>query len=135
MTNYEDQANEFLNEATAELTIFFGGFEVPPLWKNERHKHARYTFKIRTNKGEMTGVFYDSLAHTQQNKKPNNYDILSCVSAEYIDNETFEDFCDEFGYDTDSRTALEIYLECQKQSQNLRRIFTQKQLDKLLEIR
>lgn len=28
--------------------------------------------------------------------------------------ETFEDFCADYGYDTDSRKALEIYLACQK---------------------
>src|ERR1700748_582801 len=27
---------------------------------------------------------------------------------------TFEDYCDEFGIDSDSRKALDVYLECQK---------------------
>lgn len=35
---------------------------------------------------------------------------------------TFEDFCDECGYDTDSRKALETYLACQENGSKLRKL-------------
>ena len=35
---------------------------------------------------------------------------------------TFEDFCGEFGYDTDSREAMATYLECQEMATKVRRL-------------
>lgn len=36
---------------------------------------------------------------------------------------TFASWCDEYGYDTDSRKALTIYLACQENADKLARIF------------
>lgn len=50
--------------------------------------------------------------------------------------ETFEDFCSNFGYDTDSRKALDTYLACQENGVKLRKIFNgdlRHQLEKLLQ--
>ena len=63
---------------------------------------------------------------------PTNYDILSCLDILYVVN--FEDFCLEFGYDTDLRKAEKIYQDCLKEDHNLRRLFTHEELDKLSEI-
>lgn len=40
--------------------------------------------------------------------------------------DTFEDFCSNFGYDTDSRKALEVYLACQDANIKLRKVFKSK---------
>lgn len=45
---------------------------------------------------------------------PDLTDVMSCLLNDGRSAEgTFEDFAGEFGYDTDSRKALEIYLTCQ----------------------
>lgn len=54
-------------------------------------------------------------------KKPTAYDVLACLQK--YDPETFEDFCDNFGYDTDSRKALENYLAVQDEYKNVIRLF------------
>jgi hypothetical protein len=41
------------------------------------------------------------------------------VSGDY----TFEEFCSELGYDTDSRTAEKIYKKCKKQLEKLNKIY------------
>lgn len=64
---------------------------------------------------------------------PTEYDILSCLET-YIPY-TFEDFCSEFGYDDDSISALKTYLACQKQWSNIRKIFTEEQIEELAKIR
>lgn len=53
---------------------------------------------------------------------PSAADVLDCLlsDASYA-SEPFEDWCDSFGYDSDSRKALEIYMECQKVHTELRR--------------
>ncbi len=47
---------------------------------------------------------------------------------------TFEDWCSDFGYDTDSRKALETYLACQQNATKFRKIFTAEQREKLQEL-
>lgn len=40
-------------------------------------------------------------------REPTPYDVLACITKYHPG--TFEDFCGEFGYDTDSRKALATY--------------------------
>lgn len=63
---------------------------------------------------------------------PDAYDVLAAMTK--YDPGTFENFCDEFGYDTDSRKAEAIYFAVQKEYNNLVRIFTDKQMEELAEI-
>lgn len=55
-------------------------------------------------------------------------DALSIVHSFWMDasgaDETFDDWCLNLGYDTDSRKALETYLACQSTSVALRQGFT-----------
>ena len=46
------------------------------------------------------------------------YGLLTDWSAS---SDTFADFCDNTGYDTDSRSALKIYLKCQENGFKLRK--------------
>lgn len=64
--------------------------------------------------------------------RPNAYDILAAV--EKSDPGTFDDFCSEFGYNTDSRAAVRTYFAAQKEYADLARIFTAEQLEMLAEI-
>jgi hypothetical protein len=52
------------------------------------------------------------------------YSILACISSDYYIPDTFEDFCHEFGYDTDSMKAESIYHDCLFQSKQLKKVFT-----------
>lgn len=63
---------------------------------------------------------------------PNAYDILACMTK--YDPGTFEDFCCEYGYNEDSRTAEKIYFAVQKEYTQLARIFTPEQMEELQEI-
>lgn len=63
---------------------------------------------------------------------PTAYDILACLTK--YDLGTFEEFCCEFGYDEDSKTADRIYIEVIKEYKQLERIFTTEQMEELREI-
>jgi hypothetical protein len=53
--------------------------------------------------------------------EPEEMDVLYCLYSDaQMGNETFEDFCGNCGYDTDSRQALETYLACQSTGHKLR---------------
>lgn len=56
-------------------------------------------------------------------KIPKARDVLySLASDASLARESFEDFCLDLGYDTDSRKVLELYLECQESGHKLRKM-------------
>ena len=62
-------------------------------------------------------------AHTAD---PTLEDVLECLvmDSAYIDRaSSFEEWADEFGYDTDSRKAEKIYKACKDQYENLQYLF------------
>lgn len=69
------------------------------------------------------------LAKLKAKAKPTEYDILACV--EKYGYYSFNDFCAEFGYSTDSISAKEIFLACGEEYTGFRRIFTKEQMEKL----
>lgn len=63
---------------------------------------------------------------------PTTYDLLACITK--YDPGTFENFCSEFDYDTDSRKAEKTYFAVQKEWEQVRRFFTQAQLEAIQDI-
>lgn len=64
--------------------------------------------------------------------KPNEYDVLTCLQK--YDVGTFENFCGEFGYDTDSRTAEKTYNAVCNEYKQLCAIFSDDEIEQLQEI-
>lgn len=60
------------------------------------------------------------------------YDVLTCITKS--DPGTFEDFCGEFGYDSDSKRAEQTYFAVQKEWAKVRRFFTPEELAEIQEI-
>lgn len=65
-------------------------------------------------------------------KAPTAYDLLASITK--YDPDTFENFCSEFGYDTDSRKAEKTYFAVQEEWNKVRKFFTTEELEKLREI-
>ena len=63
---------------------------------------------------------------------PSPYDILA--SLEKYDYRSFEDFCSEFGYDTDSRNAEKIYNACKDQYLHLISLYSEEEMEMLKDI-
>ena len=80
---------------------------------------------------EKTNVLRE-LKSLKAKAKPTEYDILACLEKYSYD--SFSDFCYEFGYSTDSISARETFLACGEQYAGLRRIFTEEQMEMLMEI-
>lgn len=73
-----------------------------------------------------------ALKAQKERAKPTAYDVLACMTKH--DPGTFDDFCSDFGYDEDSRTAERIYFAVQKEYTQLCRLFTAEQMEELQEI-
>lgn len=62
-------------------------------------------------------------------KEPTLYDILTCLTK--YDVGTFENFCSEFGYDEDSRSAEKTYNAVVKEYESMCRLFSDEELEVL----
>lgn len=65
-------------------------------------------------------------------KSPTPYNVLACLTKS--DPGTFEDFCSEFGYDTDSKRAERTYNAVREEWYNVSRLFTDKEIEAMQEI-
>lgn len=143
---YEVQAFEFLEKHKAKIKTKFVAYDkhFPDDDKPrdiyevtiEREGHKPYVFRfgqsIMNSSGYVElcadqrrdrGESYSSVQkyRKQAHRPPSDYDILAAVTKN--DPGTFEEFCGDFGYDTDSRKAEGIYFAVQKEFSEVRRIF------------
>jgi hypothetical protein len=75
--------------------------------------------------GAESFEFYTGVGHRKDDKpkKPEIIDLFYSLTMDAsAENEGFENWCDNFGYDADSRKALSIYEECQKGAKKLRKL-------------
>jgi hypothetical protein len=64
-----------------------------------------------------------------EGEAPTLYDVLACLQK--YDVGTFDDFCHEFGYDTDSRKAKKTYKAVLKEYNAMCKIFNSEELEVL----
>jgi len=135
LSTYHIQALHFLRNTGTRMTIAKAVPQRAPLWhKASDGAHGiHYSVTLENKRGAYTLDFWDSIASKANGTTPNEYDVLACLAI--IDPaETFADFCDAYGYDTDSITARDTYEAVKEQSENLRRLFTHKQREALADI-
>lgn len=65
-------------------------------------------------------------------KTPTPYDVLACLTK--YDPGTFENFCSEFGYDTESEIAEKTYNAVVNEYTNLCALFSDAEMEKMAEI-
>lgn len=101
-----------------------------------------YNVKLQVGNKQYTSVYNNSQANGY--KAPDVEDILYCIISDarcYESTGSFEDFCDEFGYDryTENRygyyvvnkDSMKIFNMLEKTYNALNRLFTSEQLDEL----
>lgn len=91
MDNYEKQANDFLKETnTTFRVVSYNGTKTEGNWT-----YDSWTVRLTRNGKNWTLPFKMGIGH--KGEEPTAYDVLACV--EKYDVESFEDFCDSYGYD------------------------------------
>lgn len=78
------------------------------------------------------GVIGTDIKITLRKDPPSDYSILATVAKS--DPGTFEDFCGDFGYDTDSIKARDTYFAVQREYAGVRGMFTPEEMEALQEI-
>ena len=90
---------------------------------NDNFRDANgWTCTLRYQGRRLTVPFYQGTAITHE---PTAADVLYCLCSDATSVEnasSFEDWCADFGYDTDSRSAERIYKACERIAAKLRRL-------------
>ena len=140
------QNNEISHIVTITIDSFHGGNS----WETGKHDIASggrapefvtrgrtYSLTITNARGDVwnnvayevgSGLTYDKRGRTVH---PTVADVLNSLTldASCVEYLSFGDWCDEFGYDTDSRKALEMFIACGETASNISRMFTPVELE------
>ena len=140
LSEYEQQAIDFLKEAEATMKIEFTGtrmgFPGEDPDDTKTMPHRRYKVTLERNGTSFSFPFYGSYRQYLDKEDPSEYDVLA--SLEKYDVGTMADFVDEFGYVIKDRKSFmsveKIWQSCKDQYRNMKRMFGSELMEKLCEI-
>lgn len=150
LNEYDIQATQFLASNGLKLRATLSDTKAPAWIKGEKHGHhyrvqiwregrthwnaTDKPAKVVPSPRRLTFDFWGSIADAESGKAPTPYDIIACISSDAYTPETFEDWCSEYGYDSDSLNALQTFRRCNAFAKRLRAFFTPAELEQLSEI-
>src|SRR5690606_12168236 len=121
VNEYNQQAADFLFSTG---TIFKAEFKKHDFYlPNDKEQRDIFRITLKNEKHTFRFNFGQSISNTGTSPRP--YDVLSCLTKYEVG--TFENFCSEFCYDTDSRTAYKTYKAVMKEWKNVELLFTPEQ--------
>ena len=98
-------------------------------------KHYRCTLQRNARPSEPFVLDFWNSYHTEDKQlKPrvSAYDVLACLTKS--DPGTFEEFCSDYGYDSDSRRAEQTYQAVREEWRKVQAFFSAQELAELQEI-
>jgi len=125
MPTYEKQAEQTAKNLGIKLTV--KSKESKYHWNDDDAK--RWVFKLRLSRGRKSYTFDFGQSIAAGEKEPTMYDVLSCLQKYEIG--SFEEFCGDFGYDEDSRSAEKTYKAVSKEYEAMSRMFTESELQEI----
>jgi hypothetical protein len=122
------ELDRFCDEHNIKIESIYGGNRFPAPFDLMPGSHSwRVTLtRDETVNGDrerrkLSCDFFQGPAHSSE---PTPADVLSCLlsDASSVDNcRSFEDWCADLGYDSDSRRVLKIFHACEEMQQRLER--------------
>jgi hypothetical protein len=132
MSEYTEMADNFL----ARHGIKFSTKFIKHGYHFIGDKESRDIFNVSFSRGnKMFSLrFGQSLKESDGSgsNPPTAYDVIAGITKYPVG--TFEDFCADFGYNTDSISALKIYKLVLKEWDKVSSFFTEQELDEMQEI-
>lgn len=103
------------------------GAEINKAWGDSKPRNKYFVYVTNTETGAKTRfTFWDSLRNTESGVVLDGDELLTAfyyfVSDALSGSESFSDFCGEFGYDEDSRSAERIYKACKRSYESFVRV-------------
>lgn len=97
--------------------------------KDSKHWQVKLTHYENYQRPSLVLYFSQGLL---VKKRPTAEDLLNCVIMDDPKGESFDDWASNYGYETDSLTALETYKICAKQSKKARQWLGSDKYEELL---
>lgn len=132
-TDYDKQATEFLSRHGLKLRITLSDSKPAP-WEDDKGYRPHYRVTLSGAGRRMTFDFWGSLNDGAAGTHPSEYSVLACISSDLGCPESFDDFCAEYGYEEDSRKALQTFRRADRFARRLRDFLTSEEQDNLAEI-
>lgn len=129
MSEYQKEAYTFLNDTQTEFKAKYVKHDL--YFPDDKEPRDIYQITLKRGDKKYSFRFGQSIADSNGATPPTPYDVLASVQKYEVG--TFEDFASEFGYDEDS-TAKKIYKAVVKEYDNLKRLYSEAELDKMSEI-
>lgn len=116
---YEKQAFDFVKRHNIDFIVKL--LKKDKYFSDDKEERNIYEIKLSRKRKEYVFTFGQSINATKTGEAPTYYDILACLTKYEVG--TFEDFCADFGYDEDSRTAEKTYKAVCEEWTNVERLF------------
>jgi TusA-related sulfurtransferase len=126
-----------MDKLSSEIKVRFVDDGFRPYFDESEEPRQVYRVFLRYNGKNTSFLFGDSLQNGYDGimaaDKPQEYKntILDIIVSDSYTPEDFEDFCQEFGYEEDSRKAYTIFKKCVRQSEKIHKLFSDAELEKL----
>lgn len=132
MTQYEQQAADFLKKCNVQMTAKFSGHKKH--FADDTQLRDVFRVALKSSNHVFRFNFGQSINNSDGNgsNPPTPYDVLSCIEKYPVYD--FEYFCSNYGYDTNSRKAYKTYKAVKKEWENVNLLFTSEQIEELRDI-
>jgi hypothetical protein len=135
MSEYEQQAQDFLDKYNIIFDYSYAQYQECPNWcKNDVHTHGdKYMVTLAKEDGSSLSFdFWNSYNDARIGKEPTPYEVLSSI-GDHID-DSYEEFCADFGYDAELLASYRTWEECLIQYRKEEAFFTEEEFIDLAEI-
>lgn len=122
--------NQFIEENKIKMT--FEEVNENPNMKNEEWRADHYKCLLKREGKQMTIYFSKGIGHN--GAEPTTEELLNCIALDsrtHLDNETFENFCSEFGYEQDKEARF-TYNAVMKQGAKAEKFLGRELLEELI---
>lgn len=127
-STYDQQAKDFLQKTGTSFHIAYKSHS--RYFDEDKDCRDIYWITLKNSSHRYRFTFGQSIANAGE--APSEYDVLACLTK--YDPNSFEDFCSDFGYDSDSRRAEKTYKAVCKEWENITKLFTSEEIEQLQEI-
>ena len=119
--NAEGKTMETMTKQNELNMSVFNGARLSYEKQDEWQKQANgYTIKLSYGRKTYSVDYWQGVGIKE---RPTLKGVMECLFLDAeSSSENFEDFCSNFGYDTDSRKAERIYNACKRIKENLKRL-------------
>ena len=99
------------------------------------HRFDKWEVFLHRRKSDSVHVFFLGDFHLGEGNNGREPELREVIFALLSDGQagslSFEDFCFDFGYDTDSRRAFAVWEACKESGEKLRKIFSSVEIEHL----